>query len=709
MNRRVRDNRAIFSILSAALAARDRGDRVAASRFVGEARRIDPDHVDVLHVAGIVASEMGRRDEALRLLAKAVGRRPADPQLHRSYGLVAREAGRVDQAIAALRIAMAGNPDDAAVARLLAALLADGGRFQEARAALEAVPTGARDVDLEGDLARLLERAGDIPAANAIFSRLCMVRPRDVRVLTGQGRCLAALGLHADARKLFEAALKLETTPAAGAELAHDYAMLEHSAGNLDSAVAALGSAVMLQPDNPAYRLALARAGSQSSRHVAESTWHYGRLYDANPTPSARQVLDENRLASICVDTDGELAADVHMRAGRVAAETCDAPPPAPFPNPSAVGRRLRIGYVSADFREHAVANFALPLIAAHDRVGFEIHGYGDMPVTDSVTGRFERSFDRWSVIRNLPEDEVARRIRADGIDVLVDLMGLTAHSRLGVFLRRPAPVQVTYLGYPATTGLCCFDARICDAVTDPPGTTEPLFAEPLYRLPRPFLAYRPAIGAPDPAAAPPLLRNGYVTFGSFNNPAKLTRAMISTWRKVLDAVPGSRLVLRNRLNGDPCVADDLRRLFDKAGCPPERLEIAAPVTSSADLMACYDEIDIALDCFPYGGTTTTCEALWMGVPTVTRTGRPHASRVGLSILTSVGLSDLAAETDAGYVAACRRLAGDVGRLVELRRALRGRAENSPLCDAFGLARAMETCFSELWSNWYFITRRAKD
>jgi predicted O-linked N-acetylglucosamine transferase (SPINDLY family) len=374
--------------------------------------------------------------------------------------------------------------------------------------------------------------------------------------------------------------------------------------------------------------------------------------------------------------------------------------PAAGFANTPDPGRRLRIGYVSADFRLHAVANFALPLVEAHDRARFEVHGYASVPGADGVTRSFEAAFDAWHPIRAMSDEAAAARIRADGIDVLVDLMGLSAECRPGIFARRPAPVQVTYLGYPATTGLDCFDARLCDADTDPPGATDAFFTEPLLRLPRLFLAYRPTSPAPEPELEPPCLRNGHVTFGTFNNPAKITRRMLGTWRRVLDAVPRSRLMLRYALNDNPVVAADLARMIREAGFDEKRVLIAPPVDGQADFMATYRDLDIALDCFPYGGTTTTCEALWMGVPVVTMAGRPHASRVGMSILRAVGLGDLVTTTQGEYVAACARLAADRARLVELRAGLRGRVRASPLGDARGLAAAIETAYKELWRRW---------
>ena len=301
---------------------------------------------------------------------------------------------------------------------------------------------------------------------------------------------------------------------------------------------------------------------------------------------------------------------------------------------------------------------------------------------------------DLWRPVTGRSDSEVADLIRADGIDILVDLAGHTAHHRLLAFARRPAPVQVTWLGYPGTTGLDVFDARLVDAITDPPGA-ERFASEPLLRLPGPFLCYASTHGAPP--VAPGRARS--VTFGSFNNPTKLNLPLIERWSEILAAVPDSRLLLKGRTFDDPAIAARWRAAFVGHGIGAARVECRGWNPTTNDHLAAYGEVDIALDNVPYNGTTTTCEALWMGVPVVTLAGDRHSSRVGASLLGAVGLDGLVARDWPGYLATAIRLAADGEERSRLRASLRGRMERSPLMDARRFAQAVERAYRALWSQ----------
>jgi protein O-GlcNAc transferase len=297
-----------------------------------------------------------------------------------------------------------------------------------------------------------------------------------------------------------------------------------------------------------------------------------------------------------------------------------------------------------------------------------------------------------------MSDEALAERIRHDGIDILVDLVGHTAMNRLLVFARRPAPIQVTWLGYPNTTGLTAIDYRLVDAVTDPEGEADALASETLVRLPGGFLCYGGHGGAPAPGPAP-CLATGTVTFGSFNSPPKLSAATLDAWAQVLARLPESRLLLKGKPFADAATrALYLGRLAER-GVAPERVELAAWLPDQAHL-ALYDRIDIALDPFPYNGTTTTCQALWMGVPVVALRGDRHASRVGASLLTQIGLTDLIADSVEAYVETAIALAGDPARLADLRHSLRPRMAASPLCDATGFARKIEQAYRTMWQRW---------
>jgi len=358
--------------------------------------------------------------------------------------------------------------------------------------------------------------------------------------------------------------------------------------------------------------------------------------------------------------------------------------------------RPLRIGYVSPDFRSHVVASFMWPILARHDRERFTVYCYYTNKIVDEATRGLRALAGHWADCAALSESELAARIRADRIDILVDLAGHTAKSRLGTFALRPSPVQLSYLGYPNSTGLRAVDYRITDARADPPGPAEALHVERLLRLPRTFLCYRPG---PDvvPVAPLPALRHDGVTFGCFNNFQKMSEPFFDAAAQILEAVPGSRLLLKAKPLGLRTVAENVRDRFRRRGIDPGRLVLRGWAAKAESHLAVYDEVDIALDSFPYSGTTTTCEAMWMGVPVVSLQGDRHAARVGVSILHSVGLDEFVARDAADYVRIAVRAAGELPRLAGLRDGMRQRMRGSPLMDEAGFVRDLERSYLEIW------------
>jgi protein O-GlcNAc transferase len=344
------------------------------------------------------------------------------------------------------------------------------------------------------------------------------------------------------------------------------------------------------------------------------------------------------------------------------------------------------------------------PLLRGHDRQKVEVFCYAETTRPDSVTARLQELADHWLVTVGTSHQALAERIRTDRIDILVDVAGHSAGNRLLVFARKPAPVQVTWLGYPNTTGLKAIDYRLVDAVSDPAGEADAWASETLVRLEDGFLCYRGLRDGPEPTP-PPCLKTGTVTFGSFNNPAKVSTATFDAWAKVLSRLPQARLVLKGMSFADAATrALFFARLGDR-GVSAERVEIMAWLHGSAEHLALYHRVDIALDPFPYNGTTTTCEALWMGVPVVTLRGDRHAGRVGASLLTQIGLTDLIASSIDEYVEIAAALVDNPGRLDELRRALRPLMAASPLCDEGAFARKMEAAFRTMWQQWCETSR----
>ncbi len=356
----------------------------------------------------------------------------------------------------------------------------------------------------------------------------------------------------------------------------------------------------------------------------------------------------------------------------------------------------LRVGYVSPDFRTHSVAYFFEPLLVSHDSKVVEVYCYYNNNDVDSTTQRLKDASDHWRSIINLSDEEVVSLIRQDHIDILVDLAGHTAKNRLPVFTYKPAPIQVTWLGYPNTTGLSNMDYRFTDDIADPVGEADQWCTEELIRLPNGFLCYE-GDDQIDFEPTLPCRERGYVTFGSFNNVIKTNLEVIKLWAKLLKAVPGSHLLLKSNQLVDKEIELNFLELFEKQGIDKDRLEIYAGLPEKKDHLALYSKIDIGLDPFPFNGVTTTCEALWMGVPTVTLLGDRHPGRVCASILNHIGLREFVAKDLESYVEIAVQYAKNPKRLAIIRQELRARMKVSKLCDQPTFARSIENAYKDMW------------
>jgi len=356
--------------------------------------------------------------------------------------------------------------------------------------------------------------------------------------------------------------------------------------------------------------------------------------------------------------------------------------------------RRLRIGYVSPNLSRHSVGYFIEPVLRNHDRNSFEVFCYYNHALADDVTRRMREAADGWREVAAIDDDAVARMVREDRIDILIDLAGHSKGNRLGVFARRAAPVQLTWLGYPDTTGLAAIDSRITDHTADPAPAAELRHSERLLRIESGFLSYLP------PADAPPVkprAPGAAVVFSSFNSLAKVNAQSLRLWGRILAGVPGSRLVLKSSVLGFPDTVDRLLDAFERAGIDPAQVDLQGWISGRQQHLEAYHDVDIALDTFPYNGTTTTCEALWMGVPVITQAGEVHMSRVGASILHCVGLDELIARDDEQYVRCAIDLARDAGARAALRAQMRARLAASPLLDHAGFTRQLEAQFRHVW------------
>ena len=360
--------------------------------------------------------------------------------------------------------------------------------------------------------------------------------------------------------------------------------------------------------------------------------------------------------------------------------------------------RRLRIGFVSPDLRAHSVAYFLRPFFGAFDRDSFDVIAYAHVTKEDMVSADLKSLATEWRNVFDLSDQKLSEQISDDGIDILIDLAGMTRNTRLLAFTARPAPIQMTYIGYPNTTGLPAIDYRITDWTADPEGADAD-YEETLIRLPGCFLSYAIPNHAP-PLEPGPCESRDYITFGSFNNFAKVNDDILALWADVLLAVEKSQILFKSTTSGDAVAQRVIRDKLSAHGVEPARIRFCPYRRTPESHLAVYNDVDIALDTVPYNGTTTTCEALWMGVPVVTLRGDRHAGRVGASLLTTIGFEAGIAETREDYVLTARLLAENPGVLKTARRTLRGSVLHSPLCDHDAHTRSLEEAFRAVWRIW---------
>jgi len=524
--------------------------------------------------------------------------------------------------------------------------------------------------------------------AIALFRRAAEIRPQEAIYLPAFAEALVATRRFAEAIDVHRAFLALVPDCTV---MRNNYAVALIEQNLREEARIELEQLRDLLPDVDMVHFNLAGIYREYGR-ADEAIASYRRFLELTPghAPAySNLLLQLNYSATLGA---AEIFAD-HQRFGEAFARRFQVPVPDP-----AWPRRLRVGYLSPDFRDHVVMRFFEPILANHDKERFEVFLYHSHKLKDAVTERLLAQCASWLDCEELSDFELADRIRRDRIDILVDLAGHTSDNRLLVLAMKPAPVQATYLGYPNTTGLRAVDYRITDAYADPPGESDRLSTERLARLPGSYFCYRPASETPA-VGPPPCLASGHVTFGCFNNFAKLSGNFFDAAAQVLAAVPDSRLMLKGRPLSIPAVADPVRRRFEEAGVDPERIEVRGWEAERKDHLAIYGAVDIALDSFPYNGATTTCEAMWMGVPVVSLVGDRHAGRAGASLLNAMGLGEFVARDIGEYVAIAARLAGDRARLQDLRGHLRGRLQRSPLMDEAGLTRRLERCYVAFWEG----------
>jgi protein O-GlcNAc transferase len=629
------------------------GDLAAAERSYRAALERSPTNVPGLTLLSTLLLERREHEAALELLERAVQLAPELALLHSNRGEALRRLGRPEEALRALERAVQLAPELSEAHYNLGLILDQLGRLNDAipayETALELAPTGRGLVTL----LQALRDAGQYARGGRWYKSLAARVGESAELSSAFG------GLLLDAYRIDEAvdhlhrACELDPALAVGhAELAA--ALAER--GELSAATSRLERAIEVEPENP--------------------RWLSHLVY----------------LSAFSEEVSGRQLLEVARRFGRSHAEGL--PLPASYENTREPERPLRVGYVSGDLRAHPVAQFLRPLFRAHDRSQVELYCYSTSRRSDAVTDELRSMVDAWRDLSAVDDERAAAAVRADAIDVLVDLSQHSAGSRLLVFARKPAPVQLSWLGYPGPTGVPAIDLRITDPHLDPvePGVLED---EPLARLPETFWCYEPLLPHVEVSELP-LSANGYVTFGSLNSFKKVSAVTLDTWARVLRSVPGSRLML---LAPEGQVRRRVAEVFTRADVDPARLTFQSHLPP-AKYLQLYQQIDIALDCITYGGGTTSLDAYWMGVPVVTLRGDGAVRRAGASIASNLGLPQLIAETSAGYVELATRLATGEQELRALRSTLRSRLQASPLMDASRFAAALENLYRAGWRSW---------
>ncbi len=682
-----------------AILALMRTDSTAAVDHARRAVERSPRDYSLQFTLGRAFKAAGDLDRAVASYRRAIELNSAFAEAHVSLGIALKAQGDLDAAIACYQRAIRINPQLAVAHSNLGAALSlraerqamvDGDDNLPTPEMIEAQQRAAtldpHDPEVQRNLGAILLRAGRPAEAMHAFNAALTLDPTDLESCMHFGKCLVDLGDHGLARGLYEKWLAGNAqNPKVMRALANALTMLGESDAGIDWAERSLA----LEP-NPITAMQLGNSLLQA-RRIPEGVARCREGVDQSGRDVA--LYPVLLMATNYLHEDPQPIFDAHAELAERLAPLLKREPR----RQRGAGDRLRVGYVSGDFLRHSVPFFISRLFEHHDHVRFDVFLYHNNPRSDAVTARLKSFGHHWVESAHLSDDALDRRIRADGIDILIDLTGQTANSRMMVFARGPAPVQVGYLGYPTVSGVPAMDWRITDRVIDP--GDQPAFASdrPLV-LSRSMFCFQPDPGAPD-VAPPPMLSNGYLTFGSFNNIAKVTDHTLELWAAAMNAVPGSRLLLKSASMAQASNCADIERFMAARGIDRSRLRLLSRQAADREHLALYDEVDVALDTFPYNGATTTCEALWMGVPVLTLRGRTHTSRMGASILDSIGRADWVAQHDAGFSTLAASLAADADALARWRAGARANLAGSALCDGQAFARSFEHALEQAWSS----------
>ncbi|XP_011004692.1 PREDICTED: probable UDP-N-acetylglucosamine--peptide N-acetylglucosaminyltransferase SPINDLY isoform X2 [Populus euphratica] len=668
-----------------------------------EALKVDPHYAPAYYNLGVVYSEMMQYDTALSCYEKAAMERPMYAEAYCNMGVIYKNRGDLESAIACYERCLAVSPNFEIAKNNMAIALTDFGT----------------KVKLEGDISQgvayykkalyynwhYADAMYNLGVAYGEMLKFEMAIVFYELAFNFNPHCAEAcnnLGvIYKDRDNLDKAVecyqLALSIKPNFSQSL-NNLGVVYTVQGKMDAAASMIEKAIMA---NPTYAEAYNNLGVlyRDAGNISMAISAYEQCLEIDPDS---RNAGQNRLLAMNYTNEGhdDKLFEAHRDWGRRFMRLY--PQYTSWDNPKVPDRPLVIGYVSPDYFTHSVSYFIEAPLVYHDYANYKVVVYSAVVKPDAKTNRFrEKVLKRggmWRDIYGIDEKKVAIMVREDKVDILVELTGHTANNKLGMMACQPAPVQVTWIGYPNTTGLPTIDYRITDSFADPPDTKQK-HVEELIRLPECFLCYIPSPEA-GPVAPTPALSNGFITFGSFNNLAKITPKVLQVWARILCAVPNSRLVVKCK----PFCCDSVRQRFltmlEQLGLEPLHVDLLPLILLNHDHMQAYSLMDISLDTFPYAGTTTTCESLYMGVPCVTMAGAVHAHNVGVSLLSNVGLGHLVAKNEEEYVQSALQLASDIAALSNLRMSLRDLMSKSPVCDGPNFTLGLETAYRNMWHRY---------
>lgn len=652
---------------------------------------VEPDHFGATYLLGLLFHQTGKQAEAFDLFSKATILDPQFFEAHANLGSVLQKLNRYEDAVASYLKALTLSPNSPETHYNLGGAYSELARFEDAVSSYKrAIQLKRNYAKAHNSLGNAYHSLGQLDDALASYQNTLTFEPNHRNAYFNIATIQVKKSAYGDAENNYLKALMIDPAYVEGlSNLGNVYA----ATSRLDQAIETFDRAIALNPDLTDIRtnkgnalrsigkieesLACYRAAlsMDPANFLAHSNLIFTMGYATNITPA--DICHEADQWNICHGYKGKIE---------------------PHTNSPQPDRRLRIGFVSGDLRNHPVSQFLVNILTELDPGKLELFAYSNSFIKDHVTAGLKASISHWRNVAALGDQQLAEQIQADSIDILIDLSGHTTDNRLQVFTRKPAPVQVTWLGYGGTTGVKAIDYILCDRHVLPP-EHEDRFCERPWRLPDVWVSFSPPVCDVEPGPLP-ALENGYVTFASFNSVTKITDQTISCWARVLHAVPESRLLLKAIQLSEKSAQEEVTNRFAAHGIDHQRLTLKGWAAKPEDHFADYQQVDIALDPFPYGGGTTSVEALWMGVPVLAKRGDRFVSNMGVSLGHCVGLESWVVDDEEDYINKAQTFASDHHMLSGLRGRLRHQVLASPLCDASLFARNFELACQRMWRKW---------